>query len=50
MRNRSLEPIKSNDEYTKGVVEFNEFIKNDDRVEKITLPIRDGLMILRKKN
>ncbi len=44
-----LEEIKKNDLYTKGVVEFNNFIKNDDRVEKITLPIRDGLMILRKK-
>lgn len=44
-----LEPIKPKDEYTKGVVEFNEFVKKDERVEKITLPIRDGLMILRKK-
>ena len=44
-----LEPIDSKDEYTKGVVVFNEFVKNDDRVEQITLPIRDGLMILRKK-
>ncbi len=44
-----LGKIDKNDKYTKGVIEFNEFIKNDDRVEKITLPIRDGLMILRKK-
>ncbi len=44
-----LEEIKKNDLYTKGVVELNNFIKTDSRVDKITLPIRDGLMILRKK-
>ena len=37
------------DEYTKGIFEFNEFIKNDDRVEKVILPLRDGLMLIRKK-
>ncbi|MBN2890757.1 MAG: class I SAM-dependent methyltransferase [Bacteroidales bacterium] len=44
-----LEQIDPKDEYTKGIVEFNEFVRNDDRVEKITLPIRDGLMLIRKK-
>lgn len=44
-----LEPVDSKDDYTKGIIEFNEFIKKDDRVEKITLPIRDGLMMIRKK-
>ncbi len=37
------------DEYTKGIVEFNEFIKNDERVEKVILPLRDGLTLIRKK-
>ncbi|MBN2662927.1 MAG: O-methyltransferase [Bacteroidales bacterium] len=41
--------IDNNDEYSKGVIMFNEFVKNDSRVDLITLPIRDGLMILRKK-
>ncbi len=36
------------DSYTKGVVELNEFIKNDTRVEQVALPIRDGLLIVRK--
>lgn len=36
------------DNYTLGVIELNEFIKNDNRVEKVVLPFRDGLMILRK--
>lgn len=44
-----FEPIDEKDLYTKGVLELNEFIKNDDRIEKITLPIRDGLTIIRKK-
>jgi len=37
------------DEYTKGIFEFNEFIKNDDRIEKVILPLRDGLTLIRKK-
>ena len=28
---------------------FNEKVRNDHRVEKIVLPLRDGLMIVRKK-
>lgn len=38
----------SNDYSTKGIKKFNDFVKNDKRVEKVILPIRDGLMILRK--
>ena len=37
-----------NDEQTKGVMEFNNLIKDDTRIEKIILPIRDGLTIIRK--
>jgi predicted O-methyltransferase YrrM len=37
------------DPQTKGVVMFNEKIRKDHRVEKIVLPLRDGLMIVRKK-
>jgi len=37
------------DEYTKGIFEFNEFIKNDNRIEKVILPLRDGLTLIRKK-
>jgi predicted O-methyltransferase YrrM len=38
-----------NDAQTKGVVLFNEMVRKDHRVEKIVLPLRDGLMIIRKK-
>jgi predicted O-methyltransferase YrrM len=38
----------SNDYFTKGIKQFNSFIKNDTRVERVILPVRDGLMIIRK--
>lgn len=33
---------------TLGIIEFNEFVLKDDRVENLLLPFRDGLMIVRK--
>jgi caffeoyl-CoA O-methyltransferase len=37
------------DPQTRGVINFNELIRQDNRVEKILLALRDGLMIIRKK-
>ena len=37
------------DPQTVGIVEFNNFVATDDRVEKVILPLRDGLTILWKK-
>lgn len=37
------------DNQTKAVLELNQTLANDDRVEKLILPIRDGLFVLRKK-
>ncbi len=37
------------DESTLGIIEFNKFVKQDTNVEKIILPLRDGLMLIRKK-
>lgn len=34
---------------TLGIMEFNDRIKVDSRVEKVILPLRDGLSIIRKK-
>jgi len=34
---------------TRGIIEFNSMIKNDERVEKVILPLRDGMTIIRKK-
>ena len=36
------------DKDTRGICEFNEFVRHDDRVENMVLPLRDGLMIIRK--
>jgi predicted O-methyltransferase YrrM len=37
------------DRETLALHEFNEFVQNDGRVENMLLPIRDGLMVIRKK-
>jgi len=36
------------DKETLGIAEFNEFVNRDDRVENIILPLRDGIMMIRK--
>lgn len=38
-----------NDKETKGIIAFNKLVRDDNRVENLLLPVRDGLMILRKK-
>lgn len=43
-----LDEPEHNDEQTKGILAFNEMIKSDSRVEKVILPIRDGMTIIRK--
>jgi predicted O-methyltransferase YrrM len=40
---------KNVDKQTAGILAFNDKIKDDDRVEKVMLPLRDGLTIIRKK-
>lgn len=44
-----LEEVKDNDKQTQGILEFNTFIASDDRVEKVILPLRDGLTLIWKK-
>lgn len=39
---------ESRDPQTRGIIEFNEMIRNDDLFEKMILPIRDGLTIIHK--
>lgn len=38
-----------NDKDTVLIREFNDFIRNDQRIECVMLPIRDGLTVVRKK-
>lgn len=42
-----LEPLQSNDLSTKTIMEYNQLLKNDPRVESVLLPIRDGLTVSR---
>lgn len=40
---------KKLDKDTESMLKFNEFVHEDNRVQNVLFPIRDGLMILRKK-
>lgn len=44
-----LEKPRPADRQTIGIETFNDFIAHDNRVEKVILPIRDGLTIAMKK-
>lgn len=37
----------SNDHFTLGIMAFNEYISKREDVEKLILPVRDGLMLIR---
>lgn len=41
--------VSPKDLETKALLEFNEKVQKDDRVENVLFPIRDGLMVCRKK-
>lgn len=47
-KNKVLTEIDDKDKMTKSLHEFNIFIKEDERVEAVILPIRDGLTMIRK--
>ena len=44
-----IQKVDSKDISTKAVLEFNRILKEDERLETVLLPIRDGLTISRKK-
>ena len=43
-----VDPQVKLDAQTKGILNFNEMVQADSRVENILLPVRHGLMIVRK--
>ena len=45
-----IDPAYDHDAQTIGIRRFNDFIANDNRVEKVILPLRDGLTLIRKKD
>ena len=40
------EPIAHNDRHTEAIVEFNRKVKEDDRVDNVIVPIRDGINMI----
>jgi caffeoyl-CoA O-methyltransferase len=44
-----IEPIGNLDADTLALIAYSEKVNNDDRVQNVLFPIRDGLMIVRKK-
>ncbi len=44
-----VEALDEKDEQTKGILAFNQKIKDDPRVSQTIIPFRDGLMLIRKK-
>ncbi len=43
-----VESPDKQDKETKGIIEFNNFVQQDKRVENMLLPLRDGIMMVRK--
>jgi len=43
-----LKPVDPKDRETIAIMKFNDFIAQDLRIEKVLLPIRDGLTLIRK--
>lgn len=44
----SMDKINPHDKQTTEIMRFNDVVKADKRVEKVILPIRDGLTVIRK--
>jgi len=42
------EALAENDFEARAIVEFNDFVQNDSRVENLLLPMRDGIMLIEK--
>lgn len=41
---------RKHDSQTEGIIRFNEIVAQDSDTEKVILPLRDGLTIIRKRN
>ena len=46
---RVIDDPKTFDKETEGIVAFNKLINEDPRVENLMIPLRDGIMLIRKK-
>jgi caffeoyl-CoA O-methyltransferase len=41
---------KTNDQQARGIIDFNNMIKQRTDIEDVIIPVRDGLMLIRKKD
>ncbi len=44
-----LAPPRPADRQTQAILQFNDFVAADQRVERVILPLRDGLTLIRKR-
>ncbi len=44
-----VDPLQANDHVTQAVMAFNQKIHDDPRVDNVLLPVRDGIMMARKR-
>ena len=44
-----VEPVAHNDLHTQRILEFNRMVADDERVENVIVPLRDGLNLIRVK-
>lgn len=44
-----VEPLHTDDESTRALLEYNRLLAEDERLETVMLPVRDGLTISRRK-
>lgn len=44
-----IDPAYDHDHQTQGIRRFNDHIAQDERVEQVIIPLRDGLTVIRKK-
>jgi predicted O-methyltransferase YrrM len=43
-----VDPKAAHEDQTKGILEFNDLVQNDSRVQNVIFPVRDGIMLVHK--
>jgi len=42
------DPDAASEDQTRGILDFNNLVQNDPRVQNVILPVRDGIMLIQK--
>jgi predicted O-methyltransferase YrrM len=40
---------ETNDQQAQGIINFNVMVRNETNIEEVIIPLRDGLMLIHKK-